>query len=99
MHLIKQLFVKNVSKNSNLEDSDVSLHVFLCKTNLKLRKISVIPKIVKNVIANLDSSKASCPDFIPVVVLKECQLERSCILAELFNICLKVFQIVGRSLR
>ena len=26
--------------------------------------------MVKKVITNLDSSKASCPDFIPVVVLK-----------------------------
>ena len=38
---------------------------------------------------NLDSSKASGPDCIPVVVLKNGELELSYILAELFNKCLK----------
>ena len=40
---------------------------------------------------NLDSSKVSCPDCIPVVVLKNCEPELSYILlVELFDICLKV---------
>ena len=38
---------------------------------------------------NLDSSKASGPDCISVVVLKNCEPELSYILAELFNKCLK----------
>ena len=38
---------------------------------------------------NLDLSKASGPDCIPVVVLKNCEAELSYILAELFNNCLK----------
>ena len=38
---------------------------------------------------NLDLSKASGPDCIPVVVLKNCQPERSYILAEILNKCLK----------
>ena len=45
--------------------------------------------MVKKVITNLASSKASGPDCIPVVVLKNCELELSYILAELFNMCLK----------
>ena len=45
--------------------------------------------MVKKVIMNLDLSKASGPDCIPVVVLKNCQSELSYILAELFNKCLK----------
>ena len=45
--------------------------------------------MVKKVIANLDSSKASGPDCIPVVVLKNCEPELSYIFAELFNKCLK----------
>ena len=45
--------------------------------------------MVKKVIMNLDSSKASVPDCIPVVVLKNCEPELSYILAELFNMCLK----------
>ena len=51
--------------------------------------ISVTFKMVKKVIMNLDLSKASGPDCIPVVVLKNCELELSYILAELFNKCLK----------
>ena len=45
--------------------------------------------MVKKVITNLDSSKASGPDCIPVVVLKNCQREPSYILAELCNMFLK----------
>ena len=45
--------------------------------------------MVNKVIANLDSSKASGPDCIPVVVLKNCEPELSYILAKLFNKCLK----------
>ena len=45
--------------------------------------------MVKKVITNFDSSKASGPDCIPVVVLKNCEPELSYILAKLFNICLK----------
>ena len=83
------LFAKNFSKNSNLDDSGVSLPVFPSRTNLKLHNISITPKIVKKVITNLDSSKASGPDCIPVVVLKNCEPELSYILAKLFNKCLK----------
>ena len=45
--------------------------------------------MVKKVIINLDLSKASGPDCTPVVVLKNCELELSYILAELFNKCLE----------
>ena len=65
-----KLFAENFSKNSNLNDSGISLPVFPSSTNLKLRNISVSPKMVKKVIMNLDFSKASGPDCIPVVVLK-----------------------------
>ena len=43
----------------------------------------------KKVITNFDLSKASGPDCIPVVVLKNCEPELSYILSELFNKCLK----------
>ena len=84
-----ELFAKNFSKNSNLDDSGISLPVFPSRTNLKLHNISITPKMVKKVIANLNSSKASGPDCIPVVVLKNCELALSYILAKLFNKCLK----------
>ena len=83
-----KLFAENFCKNSNLDDSGISLLVFSSRTNLKLH-ISLTPKMVKKVIMNLDLSKASGPDCIPEVVLKNCEPERSCILAELFNKCLK----------
>ena len=84
-----KLFAENCSLNSNLDDSGVSLPVFPSRTNLKLHNISITPKTVRKVVMNLDLSKASCPDCIPVVVLKNCELELSYILAELFNKCFK----------
>ena len=57
-------------------------------TNLKLH-VSVTPKMVKIVRTSLDLSKASGPECISVVVLKNCEPELSYILAELFNKCLK----------
>ena len=84
-----KLFAENLSKNSNLDDSGISLPVFPSGTNLKLHNISVTPKMVKKVIMNLDLSKASGPDCIPVMVLKDCELGFSYILAELFNKYLK----------
>ena len=72
-----KLFAENFSKNSNLDDSGVSLPVFPSRTNLKLQNISATCKMVRKVIMNLDLSKASCPDCIPVVVLRNCELELS----------------------
>ena len=45
--------------------------------------------MVKKVIMNLDLSKVSGPDCIPVVIPKDCERELSYILAELFNKCLQ----------
>ena len=45
--------------------------------------------MVKKVIMDLDLSKTFDPDFIPLVVLKNCESELSYILAELFDKCLK----------
>ena len=84
-----KLFAENFSLNSNLDDSGISLPVFPSRTNLKLHNISITPKIVRKVVMNLDLSKASGPDCIPMVVLKNCEWELSYILAGLFNKCLK----------
>ena len=81
-----KLCAENFSNNSNLDDSGISLPISPSRTNLKLHNIPVTPKMV---IMKLDLSKASGPDCIPVVVLKNCQPEPSYILAELFNKCLK----------
>ena len=79
------MFAENVSNNSVLDDSGISLSVFPSRTSLEVQNISVSPMMVKKVIMNLDLSKASGPDCIPVVVLKNSEPELSHILAELFN--------------
>ena len=84
-----KLFAGNFSKNSNLDDSGISLTVFPSRTNLKSHNISLTPKMVKKVIIILNLSKASRPDCIAVVLLKNCEPELSYIPAELFNNCLK----------
>ena len=42
---------------------------------MKLHNILVTPKLVKKVVAKLDSTKASGLDCIPVAVLKICEHE------------------------
>ena len=86
-----KLFAENFFKNSNLDNSGMSLSVFPSKTNFKLHNISVTSKMVRKVVMNLDLSKASGTDSIPVVVLKNYEPELSYILAELFSKCLKEF--------
>ena len=85
-----KFFAENFSKNSNLDDSGIYLPVFPSRTNLKLHNISPTPKMVRNVIMNLDLSKALGSDCIPVVVLKYCKPKPSYVLAELFSKCLRV---------
>ena len=82
-----KLFAEKFSKNSYLDNSGICLPVFLSRTNLD--NISVTPKIVKQVIMNLDLPKTSGPDCISGVVLKNCEPELSCMLAEIFNKYLK----------
>ena len=48
-----KLFAESFSKNSNLDDLDISLYVFPSRTNLKMHNISVTFKTVKKVIINL----------------------------------------------
>ena len=72
-----KLFAESFPLNSNFDDLGAPLPVFASRTNLKLHNISVTPKMVRKVIMNLDLSKASSPDCIPVVVLKNCEPELS----------------------
>ena len=62
-----KLFAENFS---NIDDSGISLTDFPSRTNLKLHNISTTPTMVKKVIMNLDLSKASGPDCILMVVVK-----------------------------
>ena len=100
-----KLFSKNFSKNSNLDDSGISLPAFPLRTNLKLHNFISLPAFPLNtnlklhnfhvtpklfkVITNLNLSKVCGPNCIPVVVLKKCEPELSYMLPELFNKCLK----------
>ena len=89
LHLIKQNCLLKFSQNSNFDDSVMLLPVFPSRTNLKLHNICVTPKMAEKIIMNLDLSKTSGFDCIPLVVLKNCELELSYMLPELFNKCLK----------
>ena len=84
-----KLFVELFSKNSNLDDSGHELQSFNRRTVITLSNMVITPKMVERAISNLDSSKASDPDGIPVVVLKNCGPELSFILTDLFKVCLK----------
>ena len=83
------LFAEIFSKNSNLDDSKISIPLFPSRTNPKLNSIPVTPKLLKKVITNLDLLKASGPDCIPVIAVKKSKPVLSYVLGELFNICLK----------
>ena len=49
---------------------------------MKLHNISATPKMVRKVVMGVDLLKASGPDCIPVVILKNCESELSYILPE-----------------
>ena len=84
-----KLFAKHFYKNSNLDDSGHEVPTVNRRTEISLSNTVIIRKMVKKAISNHDSSKASGPDGIPVVVLKICEPKLSFILTDLFNLCLK----------
>ena len=57
----------------------VSLPVFPYRKNLKLHNIFVTPKMVKKVITNPDSSKASSPEGVLFPTLLEGLIGGACI--------------------
>ena len=81
LHLIKQNYLLKTFLRILILITQVSLLLF--------SNISVTPKIIKKVRTNLDLSKASGRDCIPMVVLKSCEHDLPYILAELFTKCLK----------
>ena len=98
---LQKTFFRNLMSLDELKNLDalgIPLLIFSSKSNLKLHNISVTPKLDKNIITNVDLSKASGPYYIPIVVLKNCKPEFSYILVELFYMCLKesCLHIVGR---
>ena len=85
------MFAENFPKISNLDDSGISLPVFSSRTNLKRHNISLTLKLVQKVTTSLALLKVSGPDFIPVVILKNCKPELLYMLAELFSMSLMEF--------
>ena len=83
---MRQRFLLN-----SLLKSRFSVSVFPYRTNLKTHNIPVTPKIVKNAITDLDSSKASGPYRIRVVVLKNGEPEISHISTDILNLFLRKF--------
>ena len=69
LHLIKQNYLLKTFPRTLILMTGISLPVFPSRTNLKLHTISITPKMVKKVRANLDSSKASGSDCIPKIQL------------------------------
>ena len=84
-----KLFAELFSKISNLNESGHELPSFNSRTAITLTDMVITPKMIKKAISNLSSSKASGPDAIAVVVLKNCEPEFSFILTDWFNLCLK----------
>ena len=84
LHLIKQNYLLKTFLRTL-----ILMTLYNSRTNLKLHNISITPKMVKKVVTNLESSKASGPDCIPVLVLKNREPELS-VLAELLNMSERV---------
>ena len=76
-----ELFAENFFRNTNLGSSGISLPTVPCESNLKLDNICLDENLVKRFIIYLDSSEVSDHGCIPVVHLKDCELELSYILA------------------
>ena len=83
------LFAKLFSSNSTLDDSGHELPEFTPRTDVTIESCPITASQVASVISQLDSSKATGPDGIPVIVFQKCSPELSPILSKLFNKCLQ----------
>ena len=83
------LFASKFAANSTLDDLGFLPPDFPQITDEKLCESKVSAGQIAKLIKDLDSTKATGPDGIPVVVLKNLIPEISPILAKLFNCCLK----------
>lgn len=84
-----ELFARQFSNNCSLDSTGHNLSDFPSRTDVPLHTLRITPKSVAKVIASLDSSKASGPDNIPVIVMQKCSPELSSILSKLFNKCMR----------
>ena len=84
-----ELLAKQFSCNSTLDDTGHVLPEIQPKTDVNLSSLHITPEMVADVIKFLDSSKATGPDEIPVIVLQKCSPELSPILCRLFRKCIE----------
>lgn len=80
-------FASNLA--STLEDKDNPVLDFSFLTVHTLCNITISARDVSSLIKSLDTTKATCPNIILVVVLKNLRPELSQILIKLFNRCLE----------
>ena len=69
-----KLLPKSFFKNSNLDDSGISLPALRSRTDLKLHNLFLSPKLVQKVMTDLDFSKPFGPDCYSVLGLKNSDL-------------------------
>ena len=84
-----KLFGSIFASNSTLDDSNHPLPGFPSCTDSLVSDIKISVKEVSRLIHDLESTKATGPDQVPVVVLKNLSPEISPILTKLFNRCVK----------
>ena len=82
------LFARNFSYNSTLDDSYQLLPDFPSRTEYRLTSRKITARMVSHAIYHLDTCKATGPDRIPSIVIKMCSPELSPVLAKLYNKCL-----------
>ena len=70
LHLTRQSCNEIFPKNSDFDDSGIFLPTFPFRTYLKQCNIPVPPKMVMEATTNFDSSGASGPDYIAVLIPK-----------------------------
>ena len=83
-----ELFSNIFSTNSTLDDSGHAVPEFPLRTNKVLDSCCITPAKISSIISNLDASKATGPDGIPVILFQKCAPELSPVLSRLYNKCI-----------
>ena len=82
MHFIKQDYSLKTFVGTLILMTDIAVYLVVpSRANLKLYNIFVTQYCLKKPVTNLDLSKATGPDCIPLMVLKNCEPKLSYILA------------------
>ena len=82
------LFADMFASNGNLDDSNHPVPVFELRTESVLSSVKFKVSEVKSFISALAENKATGPDKIPIIVLKNTAPELAPILTKLFNRCI-----------